>query len=309
MSESAVDRVARALDLIPYILQNPGIEIDSLAERFGVSKKQILSDLEIIFLCGLPGYTPYELIDLTFEDGIVTVIDPQVLDKPRVFTQSEAIVLNLGLSIMKAALRDQSTLEMIERLQSKLQSKFKAISEVSIAMGNPPNFYELIIQSIKDKSIVEIVYHSISKDAITKKILAPQNIYVSAGNYYMSAIDLKLSQERNYRLDAIKDCVVSEGVHKLVNLIDNSTEEFDFKVVTGSLFLVEKHSSLFKSVEKINGEYVASGRMSNSEWLQRLVISNAPDLRLVEPANLSALIKERVESAIRLYQTPFPGTV
>jgi predicted DNA-binding transcriptional regulator YafY len=301
MSESAVDRAARALDLIPYILENPGIELDSLAEKFGITQKQVLSDLEIIFLCGLPGYTPYELIDLTFEDGIVTVIDPQVLDKPRVFTQSEAIVLNLGLSIMKAALRDKMTLERIETLQSKLQSKFKSISDVSIAMGNPPNFYEMIIQSIRDKSIVEIVYHSVSKDAISKKILAPQNVYVSAGNYYMSAIDLKLSQERNYRLDAITECVVSNGVHELADLIDDSSEEFNFKIVTGSLFLIEKYSTLFKSVEKIKGEYVASGRISNSEWLQRLVISNAPDLRLVEPANLAALIKERVESAIKLY--------
>ena len=301
MSESAVDRAARALDLIPYILENPGIELDSLAEKFGITQKQVLSDLEIIFLCGLPGYTPYELIDLSFEDGIVTVIDPQVLDKPRVFTQSEAIVLNLGLSIMKAALRDKMTLQRIETLQSKLQSKFKSISDVSIAMGNPPNFYEMIIQSIRDKSIVEIVYHSVSKDAISKKILVPQNVYVSAGNYYMSAIDLKLSQERNYRLDAITECVVSSGVHELSDLIDDSSEEFNFKIVTGSLFLIEKYSTLFKSVEKIKGEYVASGRISNAEWLQRLVISNAPDLRLVEPANLAALIKERVESAIKLY--------
>ena len=301
MSESAVNRAARALDLIPYILENPGIELDSLAEKFGITQKQVLSDLEIIFLCGLPGYTPYELIDLTFEDGIVTVIDPQVLDKPRVFTQSEAIVLNLGLSIMKAALRDKMTLERIETLQSKLQSKFKSISDVSIAMGNPPNFYEMIIQSIRDKSIVEIVYHSVSKDAISKKILAPKNVYVSAGNYYMSAIDLKLSQERNYRLDAITECVISSGVYELADLIDDSPEEFNFKIVTGSLFLIEKYSTLFKSVERIKGEYVASGRISNSEWLQRLVISNAPDLRLVEPANLAALIKERVESAIKLY--------
>ena len=301
MSESAVDRAARALDLIPYILENPGIELESLAEKFGITQKQVLSDLEIIFLCGLPGYTPYELIDLTFEDGIVTVIDPQVLDKPRVFTQSEAIVLNLGLSIMKAALRDKMTLQRIETLQSKLQSKFKSISDVSIAMGNPPNFYEMIIQSIRDKSIIEIVYHSVSKDAISKKILVPQNVYVSAGNYYMSAIDLKLSQERNYRLDAITECVVSSGAHELADLIDDSSEEFNFKIVTGSLFLIEKYSTLFKSVEKIKGEYVASGRISNSEWLQRLVISNAPDLRLVEPANLAALIKERVESAIKLY--------
>ena len=77
MNESAVDRVTRVLDLVPFILENPGIEVSVLAAKFSISEKQILADLELIFMCGLPGYTPYELIDLAFEDGVVTVIDPQ----------------------------------------------------------------------------------------------------------------------------------------------------------------------------------------------------------------------------------------
>ena len=60
MAESAAIRALRAMDLIPYILENPGISISNLSEKFSVSEKQIESDLQLIFLCGLPGYTPYE---------------------------------------------------------------------------------------------------------------------------------------------------------------------------------------------------------------------------------------------------------
>jgi proteasome accessory factor C len=88
------------MDLIPYILENPGESISSLASKFSVSEDQIEKDLQLIFMCGLPGYTPYELIDIVFEDGIVSVIDPQVLDKPRRFNKTELIVIALGLQIL-----------------------------------------------------------------------------------------------------------------------------------------------------------------------------------------------------------------
>jgi proteasome accessory factor C len=97
MADNAAQRALRTMDLIPYILENPGITTTELAEKFNTTQKQIEKDLQLIFLCGLPGYTPYELIDLTFEDGIVSVIEPQVLNKPRKFSSSEMVVIKLGL--------------------------------------------------------------------------------------------------------------------------------------------------------------------------------------------------------------------
>ena len=61
MSETAISRAVRTFDLIPYILNNPGVSIRELAEVFKTSEDQINTDLQLAFMCGLPGYTPYEL--------------------------------------------------------------------------------------------------------------------------------------------------------------------------------------------------------------------------------------------------------
>ena len=66
MSESALERTSRALDLVPYLLEHQGISITELAEVFGVSENQINEDLILIHMCGLPGYTPLELIDMYY---------------------------------------------------------------------------------------------------------------------------------------------------------------------------------------------------------------------------------------------------
>ena len=93
MADSAAVRALRTMDLIPYVLENPSCSIKTLAKRFSTSEKQIEKDLELIFMCGLPGYTPYELIDIVLEDGVVSVIDPQVLNRPRRYSKTELVVI------------------------------------------------------------------------------------------------------------------------------------------------------------------------------------------------------------------------
>ena len=89
MSENAAERALRLLDLVPFILDNQGISINRLASEFNVSKEEILKDLNLLFVCGLPGYTPLELIDISFEDEVVYLRDPQNLSQPRNLTISE----------------------------------------------------------------------------------------------------------------------------------------------------------------------------------------------------------------------------
>ena len=44
MSESALERTARALDLIPYLLEHQGASVAELAARFSVTELQITQD-------------------------------------------------------------------------------------------------------------------------------------------------------------------------------------------------------------------------------------------------------------------------
>jgi hypothetical protein len=41
MVDNAAVRALRTMDLIPYILENPGISISTLAVKFSVTEKQV----------------------------------------------------------------------------------------------------------------------------------------------------------------------------------------------------------------------------------------------------------------------------
>jgi proteasome accessory factor C len=301
MNESAVDRVTRVLDLVPFILENPGIEVSVLAAKFSVSEKQVLADLELIFMCGLPGYTPYELIDLAFEDGVVTVIDPQVLDKPRVFTEIEAVVLNLGLSIIKNAINDPGQIKSIDDLQKKIGTKFTSISEISFTTSKPA-FYDQVSEAITRNAAVNLTYNSISRDEVSNRTLIPKRIYLAQGNFYFIAIDTKSNQERHYRMDLILNCEISNSAHTNISSFADIEEPFEFKIQSTNKYLTERYSDLFTGVSQKGDVYLAQGRMNNPQWLKRLVISNAPDLQLLEPAFLKEEIGEQVRSTLGLYE-------
>ena len=71
MSSAVSDRLPRLLALVPYLLARPGILVADAAADFGITEKQLRRDLELLWMCGLPGYGPGDLIDLSFDSDTV----------------------------------------------------------------------------------------------------------------------------------------------------------------------------------------------------------------------------------------------
>ena len=61
------ERLPRLLALVPYLQARPGIPVSQAAADFGVTEAQLRKDLTLLWMCGLPGHGPGDLIDLNFE--------------------------------------------------------------------------------------------------------------------------------------------------------------------------------------------------------------------------------------------------
>ena len=181
MSDSALERTARALDLVPYLLEHQGISTTELAKVFGVSEKQINEDLVLIHMCGLPGYTPLELIEMYYEDGFVTVSDPQSLKKPRKMSRSEMTSLLVSLDLMKSLRSDEIAGEIAE-LQDKLRQNMIFENPIVVVQnsGNQ-EFLQVLEGAIAKSSAVKIVYLSGVKDERSEREVFPLSIYLSNG--------------------------------------------------------------------------------------------------------------------------------
>src|SRR5205814_1575265 len=74
-------------------LARPGIRVAEAAADLGVTERQLREDLELLWMCGLPGYGPGDLIDMAFDGDRVTVTYDAGIDRPLRLTPDEALAL------------------------------------------------------------------------------------------------------------------------------------------------------------------------------------------------------------------------
>lgn len=302
MVDNAISRVARAMDMIPYVLENPGISIENLAAKFGVNQKQIIKDLELIFLCGLPGYTPYELIDLTFEDGLVTIIDPQLFDKPRKFTETEGVIITLGLGLLKKAISGSDQIQSIDDLTNKLSAKFKVSLSTSIGDFDKPAFYDEILRSISRNVTLAIEYNSISEDLVSHRLIKPMRVSIKNGFYYLFATDLEIDADRIYRIDQIKSVAENESEDDIQVNRDLDFTDLIFELMVRDQLITERYRDIFTEVKQFENHFLVKGRISNRQWLYRWILSHCSEIEVIEPQILKDSVKSRAQSALLLYQ-------
>jgi len=307
MVDNAANRALRTMDLIPYILENPGVSIIKLAKQFSVTEKQIESDLQLVFMCGLPGYTPYELIDLIFEDGVVSIIDPQVLDKPRRFTKSELVVIALGLQLLgELSASDSARLSKIKLLSNKITQLGGSNSIIFAPSSSKSPFVEVISKAIINKKSLTIQYQSLVKDEVSIRTISPHNLYFMNGNLYLSAMDLAAKADRVFKVELIKTCEVGKDISSEVVNENNSTLEVVLDVQKTYKNFIERNSSIITAVEEQKNCFRVHLKLSNLEWLKRSILSNSPGIKVISPSLLAQEVAALATSLLASYQAVKP---
>jgi len=116
----AREQVSRLLALVPYLQTRTDVSLAQVAADFGVRPDQIMKDLKVLWMCGLPGLTPDKMIDVDFEaieddpDGVVRIDNADFLSRPVRLGSSEASALIVALRALREGSPDASH-EVIDR--------------------------------------------------------------------------------------------------------------------------------------------------------------------------------------------------
>ncbi|CAB4895479.1 unannotated protein [freshwater metagenome] len=303
MVDVAANRALRTMDLIPFILENPGISIENLANQFSVTEKQIEDDLQLIFMCGLPGYTPYELIDLVFEDGVVSIIDPQVLDKPRRFSKSELVVIVLGLQILGELNNSNSVrANQIKALSDKIMKLGNSNSVLINSGQNNSPYVDIVLNAISLRKSLIIEYHSMIKDEITNRIILPRYLYFLNGNLYLNALDLDAKADRVFKLNLIKKCEVGSATENQTYENNEYSIQVVLEIDKQFVNFIERNSSVITNIQENKDSYRVDLMVSNMEWLKRSILSYSPGITVISPVLLATEVREVASSLMSAYQ-------
>jgi proteasome accessory factor C len=289
MADNAAQRALRTMDLVPYILENPGISTIDLAAKFSVTQKQIEKDLQLIFLCGLPGYTPYELIDLTL---------------PRNFSSNEMVVIKLGLEILREInVNEPNKLDKISTLLQKVHRQTDQDSVLLAKEISSSPYYSVISTAISQRKQLSIEYQSVSKDQLSTRLIVPYNISMLNGNLYLSAYDMDRQSDRVFKLDLISKCEIGERTE--LDLVKSTATDqiVELMVDVNLTNFIERNTSIIVDQRLTADGIKVTLKVSNLEWISRAVISYAPNINVISPIALSEMIKQRAKNLLNAYSS------
>jgi len=298
---SPVERAARLLDLVPFISTHQGISVKDLAHEFELTENELLSDLNTLWMCGLPGYTPLELIDLEFESGYVSIRNAEILQRVRLLTKQELVIILLGLDILKESF-DKPRPDLNNSVDS-LVAKIKAIVG-NVAMAAPivdSSQRAIIAQAIQSRRDLEISYHSTIKDAVTERRITPIDISVDLGFEVLNAYCHSACAFRTFRLDNMKSVELSELTS--ATPVETRQDGFEWQLrITARLRTSLERFRQTPNVREGVKEISVSVNSFSQDWLLRSAMSTLGSAEVLGPPQARSSLAKACESTLELYK-------
>ncbi len=303
MPESASERAIRLMDMIPFLTTHPGISIKQIATEFGITTNQLVSDLNLLFLCGLPGYTPLELIDLSFDDGYVVVKEPQNLAAPRNLTDTEFLYLLISLSALESQLVGAKK-DKVKQLRNKvrLSTHSKIPTGIVDSDTNRPDSLKIVSDidiALSKRRRMLISYSNPTRDSILEREVSPYRLIKEKEKIYLEAYAHDVESVRTFNIINIIKCQIldKECIEK-TSLADSRSITIRFRADKNSKFLKE-HIAKIRSIGNSDLYEIS---IFQKEWLLRNVIRAAGELEIVEPLELRNEVKNLATRTLSVYQ-------
>ena len=89
---STGDRVRRMLVMLPWLMERGEVSVAEAAARFELSEQEVVRDLELASMCGLPPFLD-EMVDVFIDEGMIFTGVPRLFTRPLRLTAPEGFAL------------------------------------------------------------------------------------------------------------------------------------------------------------------------------------------------------------------------
>lgn len=311
MTSAVATRLPRLLALVPYLLARPGVRIDEAAADFGVSGVQLRRDLELLWMCGLPGYGPGDLIDLSFDSDTVTVTFDAGMSRPLRLAQPEATALVVALQALVDTPGVLDT-DAVRRALAKIESAAGLAEDAPMVVGLATR-EEAATASVREalgrRRALRLRYYTASRDAISDRTVDPMRMLLLEGRSYLEAWCRLAEAVRLFRLDRIEHVtVLGEAANPPAHARPTDVSAGLFRPApdqeTAVLVLgpdaawVAEYYPVDEVVELGNGTSRVRMRYADESWMVRLLLGLGADVTVLEPPPLAAALRRRATAAL-----------
>ena len=112
---TSAERLQRLLALVPYVVSRKAVGLADTATAFGLTERELVDDLNLLWCVELRDPDPYCPIDLSYEGGEIVVSQAESIGRPLRLAVDEASALLVALRMLVdvPGLEDRSALSRV----------------------------------------------------------------------------------------------------------------------------------------------------------------------------------------------------
>jgi proteasome accessory factor C len=294
-------RLRRLLAILTWLAQEGEAAIDEVAARFDLTPTALVAELEMAACCGVPPYTPDQLLEIVVTEDTVSTRVGTVLARPRRLSPREGLALAASARALLAVPGSDED-GALSRALAKLD---RALGQTGIEVElDSPDLLETVRTALAGHERLTITYYSASTDQTAERTITPRRLFASEGHWYVDAWCEVADGVRRFRVDRIATAAPAGPASEEVladALVDmTARDEASGPTVALGAFVPGPDSRrvrivadpakawLFDALPSViegdeDGRPVWEVFVGGDAWLERLLLRLGPDTQVLEP--------------------------
>jgi proteasome accessory factor C len=299
-------------------MSHPGAQVGEVAEVFGLSEKQLIDDLQLVWMCGLPGHTPGDLIDVSWDGGEILIDNADTIARPLRLGIDEASALLVALRMLAASpdlaeVRGDALPRVVAKLEQAAGEGAALVSnQVAVDVDAAPDALPRVREGLTLRRRLSLSYYVPGRDEVTPREVDPMRIVVADGRTYLECWCYRAEAMRLFRLDRMlgvrvldvpadppagaEPIDVAQGVFR-----PSPTDELVELEVTAAGRWVAEYYPCEEVTELGEGRLRITLRARDEDWIVKLALRLGDTGRVVAPAAMAVRVRQEAERALSLY--------
>lgn len=311
----AAGQVDRLLRLVPLLHQGE-LRVTEAAEILGVSAPQVVKDLKVLLMCGLPGGYPDDLIDVDLDalegpsaDGVIRVSNADYLARPVRLAPVEAAALAVALRSLGAV--DATSADVVARTLAKLELATHGPAPTFALAGEPDlrnAWAGALHEAIRADRQVRLEYWVATRDEVTSRVVDPHRIEHEEGIDYLRAWCHRADEARSFRLDRVigLSLLDTHRVREGEGEPEREAPRLVRVVLAPGARWFPRYYRVDAATDLPDGSVRCDIQVWDQQWLERVLLRLAPYVVSIEPSELSERLLARANETLELYPSSGP---
>jgi proteasome accessory factor C len=314
-TQTGVQRLQRLLALVPYVVSRNVVGVAETAAAFGLTERELVDDLNLLWCVELRTPDPYCPIDLSYEGGEIEISEAESIARPLRLAVDEASALLVALRMLAEMALPGS--EALTRTIAKLEAaagEAAAVSaqvQVEVDKGNTDGIVSQVRDAVAQRRRIHLRYYVPGRDEATERDVDPMRLLVVEGRTYLEGWCRRAEGVRLFRLDRVIGLQVLDIAAEVPadaeprdvdrGLFRPSDEDIEvvLELRPAAHWVAENYPC--ESTERTGEEIRVTLRTPDPRWVRRLALRLGEDARVLAPPGLAAQISADAAAALAQY--------